>query len=351
LSHGSRQAANNDMSEKESKSLADSQSSVAVNEASSVRPRLRFLRFTLRGLLLFVLLFSLWIGWHVNRAHKQRRALAKIEELDGTVAFDYQYAPTDSHNLWAWVDRRIENPAPLWLREKFGEDYFRTVISVGLNRQLAFDPDISFLIHLPDLRYLSLRGELVSDDFLKLLADKLPQLVELNFGQSTITDEGLKQIGRLRDLEVLHIDADGVTDSGLQHVAGLTRLRRLGLNSSQIGDAGMNYLASLSRLKSLRVMRTQITDVGFARLANMSELELLSLYGAQISDAGLANLANMPKMKQLLLSGSNITDKGLEQLAHLTQAKEITFLHAQVTNEGCKWLSKQLGGARVFVVP
>jgi hypothetical protein len=45
--------------------------------------RVRYLRFTTRSLLLVVTLIAIWCGHHANQAHWHRRALSRVEELDG----------------------------------------------------------------------------------------------------------------------------------------------------------------------------------------------------------------------------------------------------------------------------
>ena len=52
----------------------------------------RFLRLSLRSLLLLTLIFSVWLAWLVSRAHRQRQAVAAIREAGGWVYYEFEYS-------------------------------------------------------------------------------------------------------------------------------------------------------------------------------------------------------------------------------------------------------------------
>ena len=52
------------------------------------RPWWRSLRFSLRGLIVVVLIIGGSLGWVVHRARVQRRAVAAIEKAGGTVEYE-----------------------------------------------------------------------------------------------------------------------------------------------------------------------------------------------------------------------------------------------------------------------
>jgi len=49
-----------------------------------------------------------------------------------------------------------------------------------------------------------------------------------------VTDEGLKHLASLENLEVLLLDGTKTTPAGLQHLKGLKKLRRLRDSSGEI---------------------------------------------------------------------------------------------------------------------
>jgi hypothetical protein len=85
----------------------------------------KYLRFSLRSLLVLIVLFAGWLGWIVHRARAQRDAVAAILKLKGTVKYDFERK--DGRNLpngKPWL--------PSWLAGLFGIDYFAHVTQVRL---------------------------------------------------------------------------------------------------------------------------------------------------------------------------------------------------------------------------
>ena len=62
------------------------------NERTTHLPktRPRWLRFSLRTLLVVVTVLGVWLGVQVNPVRKQRNAVAWIQEVGGTVTYDYE---------------------------------------------------------------------------------------------------------------------------------------------------------------------------------------------------------------------------------------------------------------------
>ena len=58
----------------------------------------------------------------------------------------------------------------------------------------------------------------------------------------------------------------GLTDEGLKEVGSLKNLTSLGLGMTQVTDAGLKNLASLERLASLDLRRSGVTDEGVTEL-------------------------------------------------------------------------------------
>src|SRR5271167_2173291 len=90
------------------------------------RPWRRFLRFSVRGLIVVVLVIGAWLGWLVRSARIQREAVAAIERAGGNVTFDS-----------GWTENTTNRPrepwAPEWLVDQIGIDYFAHVCAVSFN--------------------------------------------------------------------------------------------------------------------------------------------------------------------------------------------------------------------------
>src|SRR5262245_63470489 len=95
------------------------------------RMKTRWFRFSLRTLLLLIAALCVWLGIQVNAAHRQKEAVAAITKAGGTVIYDYQNLQLVDRAGITWDDSRLP-PGPAWLRQRIGDDYFRTVVDVSL---------------------------------------------------------------------------------------------------------------------------------------------------------------------------------------------------------------------------
>ena len=170
------------------------------------RKRRRF-QFSLRSLLVFVLLVSIcmsWLGVKMERARKQREAVEVIEEAGGAVTYDYEMASPVSS-------------VPIWMRELLGEDFFFDVLEV---RAIGADLD----------------------------------------------NAGLEPLKELTGLQMLYLNGTKVTGAGLEHLNGLANLQWLDLNGTKVTDAGLEHLKGLTNLEELDLSDTQVTAQGVESL-------------------------------------------------------------------------------------
>ena len=86
-------------------------------------PWRRFLRFSVRGLIVLVLVIGAGLGWIVREAHIQRDAVAAIKKAGGSVKYDWEWSEWE-------VDSGRETRAPRWLVDLIGVDYFGHVTAV-----------------------------------------------------------------------------------------------------------------------------------------------------------------------------------------------------------------------------
>lgn len=179
------------------------------------------LQYSLRGLLLFVLLVSVFMSWFGARyraACQQRDAAAAIAALGGAVVYDYEG--------WARYPRSADDrpPGPAWARRLLGVDFFANVVAVAVSSRFG----------------------------------------DLNPGRpggNPIDDAWLEQIGRLIALEGLDLEHSKVTDAGVARLGALTRLRELDLFATRITDGAMESLDGLVALQNLNLDLTHTTDV------------------------------------------------------------------------------------------
>jgi hypothetical protein len=142
------------------------------------------LRFSVRGLMLLVLIFGALLAWIVYLAQVQRATVASIRRADGLVRYHWEY-----HN-GAFV-RNGKPWWPQWLIRLVGIDYFGHATFVFATR--ATDADLINIVKLGRLERLVVPG-------------------------TSVTDAGMARLQGLNYLESLIIFNTQIGDSGLAHL-------------------------------------------------------------------------------------------------------------------------------------
>lgn len=96
------------------------------------------------------------------------------------------------------------------------------------------------------------------DDQLKLIEPVAERVVWLDLGRSRITDQGMKTVRRMRDLERLHLENTAVTDAGIAELAGLARLEYLNLYGTKVGNGIFDTFAKLPALRRAYLWQTSV---------------------------------------------------------------------------------------------
>jgi Leucine-rich repeat (LRR) protein len=94
----------------------------------------------------------------------------------------------------------------------------------------------------------------------------LEKVADLYLGDTKITDAGLKDVAKMKQLERLTLIRTGITDASLKEVAKLQNLTKLNLYDTQITDAGLKEVAKLLDLTYLDLTRTKVTAENAAEL-------------------------------------------------------------------------------------
>jgi hypothetical protein len=235
------------------------------------KPNRRWFRFTLRGLMICVLILCVWLAWVVNRAHFQRDLLAALDRCDAVPKFSIEFNEQGEEIEPGQTDFEPSAFAN-WLAPWIGEEYFYPTI-VGAR----------FYEHSPTI------------EALRLLA-RLPRVYVLSFSAAGISSEMLDQIKSLPAIERLEIT--DASDDLLMHVAQLKSLKRLSLQ----GEFGtFDCLQQLDNLRELDVSSSLLLTVdSLAEIARLRNLEKLGL-GALSLDTSLEPLTKLTRLKHITL--------------------------------------------------
>jgi hypothetical protein len=251
--------------------------------AGSLLFRRRF-QFSVRSLLVLVVVVAVpcsRLAIAMEQAEGQRRAIEEIGKLGGGVWCDYEIDALDNPMQGA------EPPAPKWLRNLLGDEFFANATTVSFLRM---------------------------GDFSGLVI----------FGGDRITDGGLVHLKALNQLKTLQLYSSKVTDAGLVILKDLPQLVSLDMKGDKITDPGLVYIAGLARLRSLELRGINLTDAGLTNLKGLSALSLLDLRGTHVTDAGLDRLKGLTDLAELFLEDTNVTDEGVKSLQLAVPKCQIT---------------------------
>ena len=214
---------------------------------TTTKPKRRSLRFSLRTMLIFMLVVCVAVGWRIERVRKQREAVAWVREMRGTV-----YYATDDNSFHK---RTAEPRGPEWLRKWLGNDFFDDVVDVTLHNPQV--NDVSPLAKLTELKWSDLSDTQVSE---------------------------VSPLAKLTKLKWLSLANTRVSD--VTSLAKLTNLETLLLHDTQVSD--VSALAKLTKLEGLYLDNTQVSEV--SPLAKLTKLEYLVLYDTQVSQEAIEQL-------------------------------------------------------------
>src|SRR5262245_9991754 len=166
------------------------------------------MRYSLRTLLIVVLVLGAFVGWlgiRLLRIRRQHEAVQTVKDAGGAVTTSRQSAgpdpfagePSAPPNPIAKAMDKLE--APQWFRELVGAEGFDRIKSVNLSRSPVTDAD---LVHLREL----------------------PNLQTLFLSDTEIGELGLQNVGRLPELETLAINGTRITDDCLIHLNNFPKL-------------------------------------------------------------------------------------------------------------------------------
>ncbi|MEN6575917.1 MAG: hypothetical protein ABFD90_06195 [Phycisphaerales bacterium] len=189
--------------------------------------------------------------------------------------------------------------------------------------------DVEYLKRWPSLKALGLHEKRVGSPGLAVLKD-LHSLEYLDL-ETTATDAGFKDLGRMPNLRWLRVRMGSIRGPGLAELANLPRLERLSLwGETGLTDRHIQHLEGLTHLKSLTLWGTDypLTDASLASIGRLTSLEELYFIriATNFTDAGVAHLKNLKNLKVLELA-SPIGDEGVRHLADLPDLRRVASIN------------------------
>ena len=252
------------------------------------------LQFSLRTLLLVMVLVSVALSWLACKLENARRQRVTIEKLQGLQLFASYWRPAEDG---VPTNCLAKGRWPESLVRLSGLEFFynvRGVYSLGVIAprpiQLAFaDRDL-------------------------VLLNSMTSLTELYVDDTEVTDAGLPHLKSLLHLEELGLARTGVTDEGLVHLRALRYLKSLDLEDTDVGDAGLVHLRALQRLERLDLSGTRVTHRGLLSLQHLPQLKALDLSNTKLADGAVPYIKELGTLQFLQLDGTQVTAEGRREL-------------------------------------
>ncbi|MBX3415762.1 MAG: protein kinase [Pirellulales bacterium] len=169
--------------------------------------------------------------------------------------------------------------------------------------------------------------------------------------RAQITDDDLRQVAGLTDVESLLLAGTGVTDAGLASIAAAKSLRELDLSQTAVSDRGVAALAALPALEQLFLTDTTIGDDAVRSLRRLEYLSHLGLAGTKVTQASLADLAHMPALRWLSLARVPLDDRVLAELSQGKSWTELSIEGTSLTDAGIEELRGALPECKVAADP
>lgn len=172
--------------------------------------------------------------------------------------------------------------------------------------------------------------ELTAEDIDRL--SRLASIVRISMGYAGVDSEyvtidgDLLKLGRLKNLEDVHLNKDGIDNDDLKFIALLPKIHTLEFNADNgyangpiCTDQCADYLRSAKTLRRLLIHDGQFTDKLVAKITQgLPDLEELSLNSADLTDESLRLLAvRCKKLKSLSIASDHFTAEGLKNLDNL----------------------------------
>lgn len=197
----------------------------------------------------------------------------------------------------------------------------------------------AMLKELTRLRGLDIVG---IDNFTDVTADdvetlsELPNLYLLNLANLKFGDEVLKRIHKFPKVSNLLLNHCDVSDDGLLPLR-MSRVSRLFVNSPLLTDRACEVLAQVPLLHDLSLEGSQhFTGAELAKL-QLREIHRLQFAFTALRDDSLTCLSGFPKLEALVLNDNLISDQGLTRLVGLP-LKSLELHEPRVTREALRKL-------------
>jgi len=205
------------------------------------------------------------------------------------------------------------------------------VLDLGHPLGIMKDEGLTDIATLKALRALSLDGTKVGFDKIPNVADL--KLATLSLARCPVSNDGLSQISKIRQLKHLFLSFTKITEVG-KEIEQLSNLEFLDLSFTNVAEGGLEHIVQLPNLRSLNLAGTKVSfsriDVG----GKLPKLVSLDLSDTPINLAGIKIVSELKRLEDLNLQGTRVGDDELEHLSSCCTLKYLDIRNTRVSDVG-----------------
>ncbi|MGV3608994.1 MAG: hypothetical protein ACO1RA_21495 [Planctomycetaceae bacterium] len=315
------------------------------------KPRRRWFQFSLRSLLIVMLLLSVGFGLYLparRRSLEQWRAVNVLSENSSNgLRFIVDREKPDTWQKRLGIDLPDFTETQVRSGSELGDEMMLNHLlklpqleSILISRSEFDDSDLRALSNLPKLKSFGVGSDSVTGEGMTHFVGQ-EKLQHLYLRGSNLSDRGLEVVARLQGLSSLEwYGKNRTSDGGLSHLRGNLRLTKLLLKGEGISDVGLEHLSTCENLEELSIetLDDRVTGKGIRALTRLKHLKRLQLRSSFSSDS-MAALSSLVTLEELRLRGPVQHKEDIAALAPLTSLKIITITDTELTSGGLRGLA------------
>jgi len=194
-----------------------------------------------------------------------------------------------------------------------------------LSKEFDADHDYTFSKNFPNLKYLNFAdmdsSSPVGGKSLATMLEQLPNLEFLSLKGEQVTDDSLYGLRACHSMKRLRITDGQITHEGLSSISG-ANLQRLHLNHCGLSDSAAVGVAisQFGKLQSLHLIDCRVGDHVIRNLT-LPKLREIILTHTDVTKESLPALKSFPSLKLVALGGNNIPQDVIDEFKRETGMK------------------------------
>jgi len=211
-------------------------------------------------------------------------------------------------------------------------------------------------------KFVELVGPNYDDNAVPYLSNELPGLTSLRLSSTSLSEKGIRALGKFSQLESLSIK----NMDHLDEIAGIPSLERLGIDSPAdqplprlvdlpnlrklkcpVGEKQISTIAKCEQLQELEAVDSDLTDDCLKILSGMPNLETLRISGNKVTDEGIAHLVNLLKLQTLYIDCQMVTNASAESFKRMKSLRMLGVFRTNMTKAALKEIETSLPNCEV----